>query len=27
VRLEDHHLADAVRILEPGQSMAFPTVA
>ena len=23
-RLEDHHLADAVRILEPGQSLAFP---
>ena len=27
VRLEDHHLADAVRILEPGQSMAFPPAA
>ena len=26
-RLEDHHLAEAVRILEPGESMAFPVVA
>jgi hypothetical protein len=26
-RLEDHHLAESVRILEPGESMAFPVVA
>lgn len=26
VQLESHHLADAVRILEPGESMAFPVV-
>lgn len=27
VRLEDHHLADSVRILEPGESLALPTAA
>lgn len=26
-KLEDHHLADFVRILEPGESMAFPVAA
>ena len=26
-RLEDHHLAESVRILEPGESMALPPVA
>jgi hypothetical protein len=25
--LEDHHLAESVRILEPGESMALPLAA
>ena len=27
VRLEDHHLAESVRIIEPGESIALPLVA